>query len=202
MRRFPSNGWIVLVVALGLAALDLAAGTDLANRLKGLRMTLRPRSNDAAVVRLSIQEARLDHQRRGFFKIGVLPVLVVEDVALEVLEPGSLASTLADLPAALMGDGHRVPIELRNFSLRFPGDETPRFLAGRVRLAGRGVWQLSGPVAWRTTASQGLASQASLQVAGAQAGWLTLTGTNAPQMVDLFSDERISQTQSDQRTPE
>jgi len=187
--------FVLVAVATLATATVLASGNDLAMRLRGLRITLRPKSAEAAVVRVSIRDARLDHERRGFFKIGLLPRLVAEDVSLEVLEPGSLTEALTRLPGLLRSGGKNLPVELRNLSVSFPGDETPRLTASRVRLAKSTTWNLSGPIAWRSANDQGRAQQASLCITGPQAGWLIIMHpVNAPG-VDLFADERISTPQ-------
>lgn len=188
--------WLALAAALGLAATTvLLAANGVANRVKGLRTTLRFKSGDAAVVRVCVGDAWMDRERRGFFKIGLLPVLVAEDVKLEVLEPGSLAETLAALPGLLHGGRKKLPIELRNFSLYFPANEAPRLSANLVKFADDGTWRLSGKVQWWVATNRGQTQHAWLSVAGSRSGWLSLLRSNTPVQVDLFADERVSPIQ-------
>lgn len=55
--------------------------------------------DDQVVMVMSVERTRTDYQRKGFFKIGLLPILVAEGVTFEVQEPAKLTAALGRVPA-------------------------------------------------------------------------------------------------------
>lgn len=139
----------------------------------------------AAVLRLG--RVSSDYERRGFFRIGLLPLVAVEDARIELMAGAKLTNALSRAHGWLEHFAAGRHLELRQVSLLFPPEKTPRLLAGRARLDRQGRWLLSGGITLRDGASQIQISQATLQATGAQTGWLTWETTNAPARVNLFS---------------
>jgi hypothetical protein len=72
-------------------------------------------------------------QRRGFFRIGVLPTLVVEDLKIEVKDAQRLSKAWATVHLALrFGSKREMPIEASNLIIQVRNKSEPRLRAGRA----------------------------------------------------------------------
>ena len=126
-----------------------------------------------AVVRVA--STRTEYQRRGFLRIGALPILVAEGVRLEVRDPLATAQFLARLPEWLRAPGKGRAGELRDFQMFDRAEpDRPWLVAGRVCFAAGGQWELqAGEVREPGRAPQPF-TQARLQVSGDRTGEVML----------------------------
>ena len=136
-----------------------------------------------AVVR--VQSTRTEYQRRGFLRIGALPMLVAEQVRVEVRDPRATVAQLSGLPEWLRAPGKGRAGEVRDFQMFDPAEPArPWLSADRVRFAPNGQWEMTGVV----VRGPGMASQpfgyALLQVTGERAGQVLLPDGRA---VPLFT---------------
>lgn len=134
-----------------------------------------------AVVR--VQATRTEYQRRGFLRIGALPMLVAEQVRVEVRDPRATVAQLSGLPEWLRAPGKGRAGEVRDFQMFDPAEPSrPWLSADRVRFAPNGQWELTGVV----VRGLGLAAQpfshALLQVTGERAGQVLLPDGRAVQL--------------------
>ena len=127
----------------------------------------------AAILR--VQRVYTDYETKGFFRIGVLPIEVMQGVTLEVRQPYDVAAALADLHQWL-GAKTAKRLELRDFSVVLPGsrESTNRLEAARVRILNTGRWELLETVTYSAGANRVIASHGSLQVTGPNTGFVTL----------------------------
>jgi hypothetical protein len=127
-----------------------------------------------AVAVLRVEKVFTDYQRKGFFRIGLLPLCVAEGVRLEVQHPEKAAAALANVRGHLGLAKGNVPAELRRLVLSVAGEPTVQLKAGRVRFGEAGDWLLDGGVscAQGTTVAEG--AKATLQVTGEIPGRLVL----------------------------
>jgi hypothetical protein len=123
----------------------------------------------AAVVR--VEQTHIDYERRGFFRIGLFPIVALEDVTIEVRDP-------ADPPASLacvrrwFGTGAGKRIELRRVKFLFsPGN---RLEAGLARCVSEDHWELLNGVRFISGASEVRAPRGALDMAGPRAGQVIL----------------------------
>jgi len=120
-----------------------------------------------------------DYQRKGFFRIGALPLLVIEGLKVELRDPARLSPALAKASTHLaVSKESRKAVEARGFLLTFPFKETAQVCARSARIESGDAWQLTegslegiGPAALRF-------SSASLTVRGPDAGRLSCDTTN------------------------
>jgi hypothetical protein len=114
----------------------------------------------------------VDYEHWGFFRIGLLPMLVAENVQVKIQSAECLTNALADLrswhqPAS----GYR-QLELRNLEITMNGENQPRLRAAVARVGPDGTVKLS-TVAVRTAAGQEVSLlKATLQIFGPSAGRL------------------------------
>src|SRR5688572_24080922 len=74
-----------------------------------------------------------DHERKGFFRIGLLPLVAAEHVQIEVFQPPRALKALSGVQQRFTRDQRR-HVEWRQVEFVFPPETAPRLRAGRVRM--------------------------------------------------------------------
>jgi hypothetical protein len=135
----------------------------------------------AAVLRVS--KTRQGFQRKGFFRIGVLPAAVLEGVMLEIRRPDALTNALAEChPWFTPQSANR--LELREVQLVTSGTSSNRLTCGRALPTASGTWELRERVRFESGTNSVEAPTGWLQVSGPDAGRLILS-TTPPLTVQL-----------------
>lgn len=130
-----------------------------------------------------------EYQRKGFFRIGVLPVGVLDGVTVEVRHLEQATNSLAQLQHWLSGPAAN-RLELRHVRVLILAGSTNRLESGHARVASGGKWELLDGVRFNSGTNQVQSSHASLQVAGEHTGQLILATT--PSMTtNLFATSKI-----------
>jgi hypothetical protein len=177
------------------SAADVLAGES---RFKGGVVALyNPKEMDAAAV-VRFTQAYTDYESKGFFRIGILPIGVVEGVVFELPHPESVTNSLARVHQWL---GPRTPkrLELRHVSFVVSAPTTNRLETGRARLAAEGKLALLDGVTFTSGTNQIQAARGALQITGTQAGQLVME-TVPPCTYNLFG--RIDTPQSSNKATE
>jgi hypothetical protein len=117
-----------------------------------------------------------DYQRKSFFRIGVLPIGVMEGVTLEVRDVESITNSLAQLDHWL-GPRAGSRLELRQVTIQIAATVTNRLQAGRIHVLPGGKWELVDDVRLQVGTNQMQAAHATLQVAGERTGTLVMATT-------------------------
>lgn len=170
--------------------LEVSFGQDRASILEadGIVASLYPDGINQAGLVLRIGKMRRGFERRGFFRIGVLPTLLLQDVRMEFQNPQDPRATL-DLVfrhMAGLGSKERLRLSLENVAVQFPGEPHPRLRADSVKLASRGCWEFAGNVHLVFAGESVRARKAQLKVAGEEAGKLILHQRGQAIITDLF----------------
>lgn len=162
-------------------AADLLAGGF---RLKGGVFALYSgtEAEPATVVRLD--RLYTDYESKGFFRIGVLPLGVMDGVTFELRHPESVTKSLAQLHQWLEPRAAR-RLELRRVSFVVSAPVTNRLETGRARLAAGGRLALFDGVFLVSGTNELRAARCVLQISGAQAGRLIIE-TTPPWTNSLF----------------
>jgi hypothetical protein len=86
----------------------------------------------------------VEYEKRGFFRIGILPVAVFQDVSLEVLNRAKLQDAVAKaLPSIENADRRRkVPVEIRGFRLECKQPDGLVIEAKTMIPIAKGRWKL------------------------------------------------------------
>jgi|GEM_PF-2248304 len=125
---------------------------------------------------LRVESTRTEYQRRGFFRIGALPVMVAERVRLEVRDPQATAQVFGGLPEWLRAPGKGRAGEVRDFQMRGPEPAgAPWLTVARVRMAEHGQWELKDGSLRSPEGGVIQFGQALMQITGEHAGRITLT---------------------------
>jgi hypothetical protein len=125
-----------------------------------------------------------DYERKGFFRIGLLPVGIMEGVTFELHHPESFTNSLAQMRGWL-GSQAAKRMEFRKVSFLTFAGETNRLESGRARFSSGGRWELLDGVRLLSGTNQVAAPHATLQVAGKQTGQLVMA-TDPPCTNNLF----------------
>jgi hypothetical protein len=145
-------------------------------------------STPVAVVR--IKRLFTDYQRRGFFRIGLLPTLVAEGVQVEVSDSRQVVAALQGAQRWLKPAAVGKALEWRQVEFEFSELKGTRLEATRVQIAEGGAWQLSGGVLLRSGTNELRRASAILQVTGANAGDLLLDNgpSTSLNLLQLYTD--------------
>jgi hypothetical protein len=161
---------------------------------RGARDLVIPRYSEpdkALYAVISVDKVYTEYEKKGFFRIGALPVAVLEGVTYEVKDPAPASKNLVRLRSWLGADtGNHV--ELRG--VKIVASPTSKLEGGRLLFLDNERWQLTGGVRLISGAVELRAESATFRVAGAQAGELILQTTPPTTNTFLFGD--ISQVRN------
>lgn len=126
----------------------------------------------------------MDYERRGFFRIGLLPVLVAENVRIEIQSVEGLTNALSNLRSwGKPGAGVR-RLKLKNLEIGIGGENQPRLRAATGQIGNDGAMQLTSVSANDASGHQISAPAATLQLTGPAQGWLRWNLNGQPE--ELF----------------
>jgi hypothetical protein len=137
---------------------------------------------------ISVDKVYTEYEKKGFFRIGALPVAVLEGITYEVKDPGPAAKNLASLRSWFGGDTAS-NVELRG--VKFVASPNSRLEGGRLLFLDNDRWQLVNGVRLISGANEVRAESATLQVAGARIGEVILQTT--PPTTNFFLFSSLSQ---------
>lgn len=178
--RVPVWRWFLLVAmgAVFFASKDFASQTEFRMAItdaKGLAIPIYARDRPDAVAVVRISRFSHDFQRRGFFRIGVLPMLVADGLTVELRDSRSVADAMRGAKAVFDPLLRKGMVELRQVEFVFPPECRQRLEARRVRFGPQGQWELLDGVILQVSTNRWHASTAHLQVTGEKAGQLTIS---------------------------
>ena len=125
------------------------------------------------VARVRIAQVSKAYERKGFFRIGALPIIAMDDVSIEIADCDLAISALAKVENWLCShDRHE--LELRHLKVRFGSSPTNLLESGRAVIVSAGEWQLTDQVRFSCGTNLWSAARATLQPSGPHAGQLTL----------------------------
>jgi hypothetical protein len=201
-------GKIMRLLSIGLTGCLLSSGaqtqweTDLFSGTSQIRdivipIFIAPEQRPSAVLR--VHRIYADYERRGFFRIGVLPIAVMEEVSFDVRQPDLAAKSLAELHRWI-GTPTAKHLELRQVTFRVAAGVTNCLEVGRIRADPGGKWQLLDGVCFKSGNKELQAAGGTLQVTGAQTGQLIMA-TTPPCTNNLFARPEAPESPAQSTTP-
>jgi|ERR1035438_7169177 hypothetical protein len=181
---------LLLASLLGCSALWQACAQPVADllaggfRLKGGVVSLYCGSELEPATVVRFEQVYADYESKGFFRIGALPIGVMEGVTFELQHPESVTNSLEQLQQWLRPKAAK-RLELRRLSFLVSGPVTNRLETGRARLVSDGRLALFDGVSFVSGTNQMRAARGVLQIKGAQAGLLVME-TSPPWTNNLF----------------
>ena len=140
-----------------------------------------------AVAVLRAERIYPTHQRWGYFRLGLRPMLVCDGVTLEICDAAKTTQALAGVRDNLQAQAGGMLIELREVAVRFTGEITPRLRAGTIRLQDQGEWLLANVSLFSGTNLLCI-PRACLQVTGPEAGRVTWESGGTQVTANLLAD--------------
>lgn len=181
---------VLLVLALACVRSGLAQGLSFDSRFQAKKavVALYGESDLEPVAVFRAERIFSDYQRRGFFRIGALPLLVFDGLSIELHDPAQVSKALATLGARFDAQGDaRKAVEGRDFCLSFASEKDGRLRARRVRLESATAWHLQEGTVLQAGAAPMPFRQGTLTITGPQAGQLTCETTNGTVRIQLLS---------------
>lgn len=142
-----------------------------------------------ATFSIRVQRIHTDYERRGFLKIGVLPLKVLAGTTVTIQDSLTASNTLAELHHWL-GPSAARRVELRD--VRLLGRFSPWLRtveAGRGRFLSDGTLELSRGVRYVSGTNEVRGSRGRLKVTGPDCGELTIDGAAGRPLSFFGSDE-------------
>jgi len=141
MKSARARRWFGAAMAGGLlaSALIVHAAPVSFLRLRDVAIPVYDTNTHAVTAIVRIGEVFPDHDRRGFFKIGVLPIVVAQEVDIEFRAEASQGPFLRMLHGQLPGLNSRRPIVFRNVRFRIGEGRAPVLTVGEMRLDSGGA---------------------------------------------------------------
>lgn len=166
--RFQTRQTAATLLALAIAPLAVVAEPVVTKKTAASGVSLSLFGRDRSVPAATVKIARLTigAQRKGFFRVGVLPLAVGQGVEIVFRKPDVTA--LNDLGSAMETLARSAELELHGVKFFAPGAVAPCASAGLARAKDGESWQLSD----LTLAPARRIGRATLRTAGADAGLL------------------------------
>jgi hypothetical protein len=168
------NICLFLGVAVAWAALELRMGAAEMVGATANNVTISDYSPNDLSLLAKIHADRIfaDYERRGFFRIGLLPIPVVENVQMQIKSADCLTNGLFALHFWEQPEIGVRRLEFRKLEIAFFGEKQPRLRAVSARVGRDGTIELSTVSLPDSIEHQIPIPHATLQVAGSSAGWL------------------------------
>lgn len=125
-----------------------------------------------------------DYERKGFYRIGLLPLQVLEDVTIEVRRSDFVIGN-SDQLTKWFTTRAATRTEIRNFTILTGTEEQTRLTSSLARITSQGDCDLFGLVRLHSGTNITTASHATLKLGGPQIGELILL-TSTPRTNQLF----------------
>ena len=134
---------LALFLALGLAPVFASPPVFTKKAgATGIRIPLFGRDKTKPAASLQIGSLDVGAQRQGFFRIGILPLVVAQDVTV-VFNAGDVdATALDDALPALEALAKTSAVEFHNLTITTPGATHAWLWAGEAKLTSQHAWQL------------------------------------------------------------
>jgi hypothetical protein len=188
------RGPLSLLITLLFAPIGLAQGLFLDSRVQVRDAVIAVYPDSALEPAAMIRAGRVfsDYQTRGFFRIGALPLVVLDKLSIELLAPERLSRTLSHLGEKFtVRNDARKAVEGRDFRLWFASRKDAQLRARRVRLESGTTWRLLDGIFQPPGSAAIPFRQATLSVTGPNAGELayeTARGTARIHLLSLLSE--------------
>ena len=149
--------------------------------VQGAAVPLYAQGSSKASTVVRVDRVFMDYQRRGFFRIGLLPVIVLQDVTFEARDPADPFSSLASVQRWL---GTRAGQRVEMRGVKFVFSPTSRVEAGLARCTADDHWELLNGVRFVSGTNEIGSPRGTLATAGPQRGQVILETT--PRTTNTF----------------
>jgi len=149
---------------------------------------------------LQVDSIHKDFERKGFFRIGVLPLVAMEKFQFEISKPELAAYGFDQIQAWIKSAHGGNRVELRNVSFIVGASASSELTCERLRFGSGGEWELLDGVNLRAGTNELHALKATLQVGGPDSGRLILKDARLP-LIHFFSTNLNLRSLQKERSP-
>ena len=143
-------------------------------------------SNLSLIAQVHAVRLFTDYERRGFFRIGLLPIPVAENVQIQIQSADCLTNAMLALHSWNQSSVGVKRLELRNLEIKLFGEKQPRLRAVTACVGQNDTVELSTVSVFGIAGQQASISKATLQIVGSSAGWLRWNFDGHPQELFVF----------------
>jgi hypothetical protein len=201
--RLPRLGSLLCLLLFSFSGpRGLASGYSGSFATSNLEICIYPDNSLEPDAIWKIDRILTDHKRIGFFRVQLMPILVVQGIQLEFTRTNPPANWLDGFRCEWVPAENRSTLEWRDFSIIFPHENVPRLRAGRahpVANAGSLICRLEGVTIQAASGPVHL-PRAGVRMEG-QAGKIVWQESGATVQWDLFSGQFTTNTLTQKRTP-
>lgn len=149
-------------------------------------MTLYPENGVNPLAVIQVGHLYVDYERRGFFRIGLLPIPVAENVQIRIESADCLTNAILTLRSWNQPSVGARRFALRNIDIGLLDDKQPRLSAASAHIGPDGTLELTKVSLFNASGQPKSIPKAILQVSGSAAGWLRWNVDGQPQNAFLF----------------
>jgi hypothetical protein len=114
----------------------------------------------------------VDHEKWGFFRVGLLPIAAVEGIQIQIPSASCLTNALSALNSLDLPSAGLRRLEYRDIQISLPGEKEPRLHAAIARVSPPGFMKLSNVSVAGDGGGTVSIPKATLQISGPGAGCL------------------------------
>jgi hypothetical protein len=148
--------------------------------------TMEEYSGSQLAGRIHITHTYVDHQRFGFFKLGIAPVPVAEGVTIQIRSACSLTNVLEAMASWNISTAKLKHLEFRNLEISLLSEQQPRLRADKARLVQPDVLELSHVSVSNSSQTAVAIRKATLQVSGPDCGRLSWDDSGTREQLLVF----------------
>lgn len=150
------------------------------------------------IATVRIGSGHQEYKRKSFFRIGLLPVFVAEDVEIEFENEMGLRHSLVKWQGWLRRPEAASQVMIRRFAIRRTGERMPCLKAEAIHVVSDGILELQG-IECMSEDQILTAHKGDLKIAGPETGRLILYSSQGKKAVPLFTE--APETQGSQTNP-
>ncbi|HSY42378.1 MAG TPA: hypothetical protein VK811_00600 [Candidatus Acidoferrum sp.] len=144
------------------------------------------------VSRIHIARAYLDHEKWGFFKLGLAPIGVMDGVRVQILSADSITNALETLNACNIPSAATHRMEFRNLEISLLGEKASRLRAESARIGRPDTLELSHVLVTNDPLGTISISHATLQVSGPDCGRLSWEESHNHKQLFVFNSSKTT----------
>lgn len=196
MKIYPGLRWLACLFCILIfgfpVSRSLASDYFGSSATSNLEIRVYPENSLKPDAIWKIDQISTEHKRVGFFRVQLMPLLVVQGIHLKFTRTNPPANWLEGFQCKWLPLKDRNALEWRDFSIAFPQETVPRLLAGRahpIAHAGSLICRLDD-VTLQTGSGPVHLPRAEMRMEG-QAGRIVWQDSGHTVQWDLFSNQTV-----------